>query len=449
MTGPTGQDNTWPPNAAASGAAADSDWVAPASAPHTLGQAPFWRAPEGIQTIFVVTLLAACGPLIAGVVVFGWRALFVVGLSILSCGMIERLYYGVTRTPALLGRSHAYLTGLLLGLTLPAFVPWYVPVLAAAFAVILGKAVFGGVGHFLWQPALVGRLAVAVLLPATLNPEYWPVLERSKMVVGDLLVSRRVEGYRSWRDPGVVVPYGIDAVLLQPPQHRLRRLAERHQAWLVHFAHAPGPTLAGMKNDQLPRPRYSGLVNRPADVPRAPPAVLRDLPPIHEMFLGARPGGIGETSTILILVSGLYLVYRNFVKWQLPGAMLLAAGVVAAVAPVPLAGAGQAVRHVWLPFRAEGFDVGTVYVAYQLVSGELLLAAFFLATEMTTRPVSTGGQAIFATGCGALGMLLHLYATIPVPFYAAVLIMNTFVPAIDAVWRPRALGRKLFWRWRR
>ena len=55
----------------------------------------------------------------------------------------------------------------------------------------------------------------------------------------------------------------------------------------------------------------------------------------------------------------------------------------------------------------------------------------------------------FAVGCGTLGMLIHLYAAVPVPFYMAVLILNTFVPTIDALWRPRVLGRKLFWRWRR
>ena len=128
----------------------------------THGSAPFLRAPEGVNTIFLVTLIAACGPLAAGVAFFGWRALAVAGLCVATCGIAESLVYSFTRVPALLGRSHAFLTGLLLALTLPPFTPWYVAVTASVFAIIVGKAVFGGVGHFLWQPALVGRLAVEI-----------------------------------------------------------------------------------------------------------------------------------------------------------------------------------------------------------------------------------------------------------------------------------------------
>ena len=127
--------------------------------------APLIRAPEKIRTVFMVTTGAACLPLAAGILIFGWRAALVAFVSIVSCVSIERLYFRVTHSPALLGRSHAYLTGVLLALTLPPFTPWYVVLLASAFAILIGKAVFGGVGHFLWQPALVGRFAVAVFMP--------------------------------------------------------------------------------------------------------------------------------------------------------------------------------------------------------------------------------------------------------------------------------------------
>jgi len=394
--------------------------------------APFLRAPERQRTIFLVTFAAACTPLLAGVVLFGWRALAVAGISILSCGLIERLCYGVTRVPALSGRSHAYLTGLLLALTLPPFVPWYVPVVAAAFAIIVGKAVFGGVGHFLWQPALVGRLAVAVLFPVIMNnptpdkPEnlgWGPILAQSKLVVGDVTVNGRVPEYRQWRytEP----PEGKDAFLLRPPS----------------------AILAGLTNAR--DPAFSALAFVPADVPQARPAALMKLPPINDLLYGGRPGGIGETCAIVIIVAGLYLVYRNYVKWQLPLSFLAAAACVVAVGPVQLARANDTVLSVWWPVLSEGPDVGFIYICCQLLSGETMLAAFFLATEMTSRPVTTGGQVIFGLGCGAIAMLLRLYLEAPIPSYMAVLAMNTFVPTIDTLWRPRVLGRPFFWRWRR
>jgi len=68
-----------------------------------------------------------------------------------------------------------------------------------------------------------------------------------------------------------------------------------------------------------------------------------------------------------------------------------------------------------------------------------------MATEMTSRPVTTGGQVLFGLGIGAAAMLLKLYVPTPIPAYLAVLIMNTFVQSIDRLWQPRVFGRR---RWR-
>jgi electron transport complex protein RnfD len=382
-------------------------------------EGPFLAAPEGARTVFVVTVAAACAPLAAGALLFGWRAVLVSILSIASCAAVERLYYRVTRVPALLGRSHAYLTGVLLALTLPAFVPWYVPVVAAVFAIVVGKAVFGGLGHFLWQPALVGRLAVAVMFPAALTAptgasrDAWPLLAQEHLLFGDIATVERVDRYGSWKR---LAPEGADGFLLPRPMVQLR-----------------GLTLS-------PEPPYSGIAYARTELQRAEPAVLEELPPINDLLYGARPGGIGETCAIVILVAGLYLVYRNYVKWQLPVAMTLSACAVAAVAPIHLAGPSNTTDTVWFPLLAEGADVGFVYISYQVLSGPLLLAAFFLATEMTSRPVTAGGQVLFGIGCGSAAMVLQLYFNTPIPAYLAVLGMNTLTPAIDAVWRPRVLG---------
>jgi len=400
----------------------------PATRRYPAFEAPFVRAPERVRTVFLVTTLAASAPLGAGVVFFGWRALVVATICVVSCTVLERFYYRLTRTPALLGRTHAYLTGILLALTLPAFVPWYVAVVASVFAIVIGKAIFGGVGHFLWQPALVGRLAVAVMFPAALNSGAWPLLAQSRIVVGDVQRAAMVEDYSGWR--GRPAPEGADAFRVTPPGQMLEKLT-RPASWT-----ARGPAC-------------SGLMLARQDTPRAGPAALRApapdrLPPINDLLYGARPGGLGETCAIAILVAGLYLVYRNYVKWQLPVAFLAAAWGVAATAPVLLQGPSNTVDTVWFPLVAEGLDVGFTYVNYQILSGGVVLAATFFATEMTSRPVTTGGQVIFGLGCGAGAMLLQLYTGVPIPAYMAVLAMNTLTPVIDAAWRPRVFGRRRF-----
>ncbi len=400
----------------------------------TDGQAPLLRAPEKIRSIFTVTIAAACLPLAAGILYFGYHALFISALSILSCVTIEWLYYRVSHSPALFGRAHAYLTGVLLALSLPPFTPWYMVIIGSAFAILVGKAVFGGVGHFLWQPALVGRFAVAVIMPAlaqlapagdagkamTLTPERWPVLAQDHLLMGDVdnVARDRLYPYRGWRDRSA--PAGADGFAMPHPATTLAPLTRGEE------------------------PAYSALANPYSDIPNRKPAALTLLPPIGDLLFGARPGGIGETCAAIIIVAGLYLVYRNYVKWQLPLAFLATAGLVAAIAPVQFAGPNRTVEWVWMPMFIEGLDVGFTYVCYQILSGATLLAAFFFATEMTSSPVTTGGQVIFGVGAGLLAMLLQLYYDTAIPAYLAVLAMNTLTSSIDAVWLPRVFGQRHF-----
>lgn len=397
--------------------------------PAHVHDSPFIRAGEGARAVFASIIFGLSGPMLGGLLLFGWRAGVVAVLSVLSCAATETLYYRVTRTPALLGRSHAVLTGVLLALTLPAFAPWYVPIVAGAFAILVGKAIFGGVGHFVWQPALVGRFAVAVLLPAQLTvvnadfPTRQPVLSQPRLLFGNLDDAAVGDGHRNdispWRGRGA--PYGKDAFLLTPPARTLRGLSDWES------------------------PAYSALAFRPGDRIEGPPAALLQMPPMENLIYGARPGALGETGIVLLLMAGLYMAYRNYLKWELPFSMLAAAWITAAVAPIYLAGPEDRALTLWMPLMTpEGLDVGLTYVHYQLLSGGLALAIVLVSAEMTSRPVTTGGQVLFGLGCGALAMLLQMYTKLPIPCLLAVLAMNTLTPSIDRFWRPRVFGTRHF-----
>jgi electron transport complex protein RnfD len=370
--------------------------------------APHIRATESTRGIYLVTAAAAMAPLLAGMLFFGYRAILVAGLSITCCLALEGLYFRVTGAPAMLGRSHALLTGALLALTLPPFVPWYVPVIAAAFAVLVGKAIFGGVGHFLWQPALVGRLAVAVLFSSAMHQETWPVLAPGYLLTGDVNRCVTPAHYPSWRS--AALPPGAHGFLLPPPDATLRKLTDTQGA------------------------HYSSLIG-----------ALVDLPPMQDMLLGAAPGAIGQTSILLLVTAGLYLIYRHYVWWLLPVSIIASAAAVAAMAPVNLLGPDGSGVMVWLPAASEGPLIGITYVNYHLAAGELELAAFFLATEMTSRPVTHRGQLLFGIGIGAVGMLLRLYTRVPLPFFLAVLVMNFCTPLLERFTRPRVVGMPAWW----
>lgn len=387
---------------------------------YPLPDAPLLRASESASTVFLITLAAAYLPLLAGIVLMGWRAAYIACIAVVGCLLVEWSYHHVTRRPSVLGRSHAVLTGLLLALTLPAFVPWYVPLMGAVFAIVLGKAVFGGVGHFVWQPALVGRLAVAVMFPAVLmspsaaHPQAWPVLSQNNILIGNINDFSYTPEYEPWH--GRPAPPRSDAFLLPRPEAVLAPLTRGAPAYSSLWSVSPTGS------------EY--------------PAALSKMPIIDDLIMGVVPGGMGETSAAIIIIAGLYLIYRHYAKWQLPVAIILSAAVTVAIAPVQLIGAGDTVGRFWWPVFLEGFDVGLMYVAYHVCSGGLLLAAFFLATEQTTRPVTTGGQVLFGIGCGVGGMLLRLYTPVAIPCYLAVLAMNTFTQAIDRMWQPLVFGRR-------
>ena len=385
-------------------------------------EAPFVCAPEGVKTVFSITLLAACAPLLAGLLLFGWQAAKVAALCVATCVVLEWLVFRITHAPAMQGRTHAILTGVLLALTLPPMVPWYIPVIAAACATLIGKVAFGGVGHFVWQPALVGRLAVAVLFPALLNPAVWPVLAQNKMLTGNISLAARPVTYAQWR--GTPAPDGADAFLLKP---------------------IPA-ILAGISRTDTPE--FSGLASIRTEIPHAKTALLNPtvLPPMPDLFIGARPGGIGETVSIVLVVAGLYLIYRGYVKWQLPVCFLVAACVVFMISPIKLAGPNNTTDVIWWPLLQEDWEVGMIYLCYQVLGSEMLLAAFFLATETTSRPTTSGGQVIFGLGCGTIAALLQLYVDTAIPAYLAVLAMNTFTPVIESLWRPRVLGQPTIWK---
>jgi len=370
---------------------------------------PLLRAPERSRTIFLISLVAAAVPLAAGIFFYGYRAALVAALSVSGCIVCEWAWFRVTRTPALLGRTHAWLTGLLLALTLPAASPWYVPLIGAAFATIVGKAIFGGIGHFRWQPALLGRLVLSVMFAGTVNPPEWPLLAPARAVTGDVRTCRSsltYQGYRRLRR----LPEGVDGVKVPRPTRTLQDLSQ--------------PSLA----------RYPSIAD----------ATL-DLPEMFDVVIGATGGGIGETASLALLLAGLYLAYRHYVSLLLPASILLSAAVVVAIAPVYLVDLHYTPRAVWFPLTHEGLDVGVTYVSYHLASGGLLLGAFFLASEMTTRPVTPRGQVLFGVGCGALGMLLRLYTALPIPCYIAILAMNWTVPFLERFTRPRVLGAPRWW----
>ena len=163
---------------------------------------------------------------------------------------------------------------------------------------------------------------------------------------------------------------------------------------------------------------------RSGDVDKAKEALARlevDSPVI-KTFLGNVGGSLGETSALALLLGAAILFWRRCISWHIPLTFIATTGIIAAIAwgvspeiyPNPL---------------------------YHLLSGGLLLGAFFMATDMVTSPVSKLGMVIFGLGCGAITAVIRLWGAYPEGVSFAILIMNGLVPLIDRYTKPRKFGQ--------
>lgn len=157
-----------------------------------------------------------------------------------------------------------------------------------------------------------------------------------------------------------------------------------------------------------------------------PLAILKDfdgtlsseLPSLWEMFIGVRGGCLGEVCSVALLLGGVYLIARKIIKPIIP---LCFMGTVAVI--MLIAGGGN-----------------VEFMLYQLLSGGLILGAFFMATDYATSPITNWGKVIFGIGCGLITCLIRLFANLPEGVSYSIILMNILVPHIESLTRPKPFG---------
>lgn len=255
----------------------------------------------------------------AAAVFFGPYALYLVFASAIAAAIIERPFApGGFSLKAPLGDGSAFLAGMLFGLTLSPGTPWWIPFFGAALVVFVGKQAFGGVGHNIFNPALVARGILLIAYPALVT---------------------------EWR-----VPFDFDAVTAATP-------------------------LEGGAASYL------------------------------DLFLGNVPGSIGEVSVLALLIGAGYLLARGYVGWRISASYVVAAALTA---------------------LALGMDP-----LYTILSGSLMFAALFMATDMVTSPVGRSARVVYGIGCGVLTVVIRRFTVYPEGVTFAVLLMNGVTPLID------------------
>lgn len=148
------------------------------------------------------------------------------------------------------------------------------------------------------------------------------------------------------------------------------------------------------------------------------------------IFLGTHGGSMGETSALLLILGGIYLIYRGYINWQVPVTMIATVGVL---------------TWAFGGLTAIGGSTGlfTGDPIFNMFSGGLILGAFFMATDMVTIPITIKGQIVFALGAGCLTVLIRLLGGYPEGVCYAILLMNSVTPLIDRAIKPAKFGKKV------
>jgi electron transport complex protein RnfD len=136
-----------------------------------------------------------------------------------------------------------------------------------------------------------------------------------------------------------------------------------------------------------------------------------------DFFLGWRPGCIAETSAFLLILGGAYLIWKRYITWHIPVSVI-----------------GSVAFFTWV-FGGEKLFTGNPLLA--VLSGGVVLGAFYMATDYVTSPTQKVGQLIFGAGVGALTVLIRLKGGYPEGVCYAILLMNALTPALDGWFKPK------------
>jgi electron transport complex protein RnfD len=316
---------------------------------------PHIRSDVTVNRIMWTVTLSLLPAFVMGVYYFGPRAIYITALCIAGSLFSEWLVEKMTDKDLTLGDGSAFLTGLLLGMNMPATIPFYIPLVSSFVAVAITKQLFGGLGYNIFNPALIGRAFALITWPRAMT---------------------------NWMEPTAAF-VGLDARTTATP---LGLLKEEGMHKLLEV--------------------FGDKMNL-----------------YTQLLIGHRAGSLGEVSAIAIIIGGLFLLYKKYISWHIPVSFLATVAVFA-----------------WIFGGKEGFFTGDPVV--HLLSGGLMLGAFFMATDYVTCPSIRRGQIVFGIGCGLLTILIRLKAGYPEGVMFAILLMNCFSPLIDRSMKSKVFGAR-------
>jgi len=286
----------------------------------------------------------------------------------------------------------ALVTGLILAFSLPPAMArgdkFYMAFIGGFIAIMLGKAVFGGLGNNLFNPAMVGRAFLMICFPAAMA--FWtPTAQMMEQAKADTAAAKNVEVSELSQED-------IDAITTATPLYQASKV-RGYEKKAIDDPDNKEKHLAAAKE------------------------IRSHMPTMWQLAYGNTGGCVGETSALLALLGGLWLVFRRIADWRQPVALLAVVIVFSLIA------------HMVDSTKFQG-------PMYHLTSGAMMFGAFFIATDYVGAPVNPRGRLIFGAGVGLLVMVIRVFGTYPEGFMFAILVMNSLTPMIERLTTPTPFG---------
>lgn len=356
-----------------------------------ISSSPHFHSKNSTQRIMIDVCIAMMPTTIWGIAVFGFRAFAVVILSVLSAVLTEYLLNLISKENTIWDFS-AVITGLLVGLNMAPNVPLMIPCLASIFAIAVAKWTFGGLGSNWANPAIAGRLFVFFSFSSAMS---------------------------EFKTPSTIMKSQSAASLMGLSKAKFDAVSSATPLSLCKSAVNSG-TFKGLSTLEILSSEnylYSDFAQK---ISNSTGWNVYNI----DAFLGNVSGCIGEVSSMMILIGAAYLLIRGVIDWIIPAFYILSFAFLTWIFGGTVNGMGL--------FSGE--------VLSALLRGGLLLAAFFMATDMVTTPVTRKGMAVYAVGCGFFTFLFRFFGSLPEGASLAILLMNIATPTIDKFCKPVKFG---------
>lgn len=324
----------------------------------TISTSPFLHGANTTPRIMWEVSLTLLPVIAASYYFFGLAAILLILTTIAGSLAAEYLFLPALKRKSALLDGSAALTGVLLALCLPPGFPLWMSFVGGFVSIGMGKMIWGGLGNNVFNPALVGRAFLQAAFPTAITT--WSLPDGR---------------YLSLRGTNLALPFfqgqPLDAISGATP-------------------------LATMKFDHVAAP-------------------------LTQLLWGNTSGSLGETSAILFILAGVYLLLRKIINWRIVVSIVASAVVFSGI--------------FWLvdPSRYPS-------PVFMLLSGGLLLGTVYMATDLVTSPITPKGLWIYGLGIGFLVVLIRTWGGLPEGVMYAILLMNACTPLINRFTKIKPYG---------